>query len=150
MRVVLDTNVVIAAFRYKRGASRLWLRAALTGGYTLLATPPVFLEYEAVLKRSEHLAAAGATLAQVDAILDALAAVLEPVEVSFLWRPQLRDPADEMVLEAAVNGRADWLVTFNLRHLAAAAARFGIHAGRPADILQQCPEIEQCARATLP
>ena len=83
-------------------------------------------------------------------MLNALASVLEPVEVSFLWRPQLKDPADEMLLEAAVNGRADWLVTFNMKHLAEAAARFGINAGRPAAVLELFPEIEQCARATLP
>lgn len=141
MRVVLDTNVLVAGFRHQRGASRVWLKAALNGGFTLLATPPVFLEYEAVLKRPEHLAAVGATVAEVTTVLEALATVLEPVEVSFLWRPQLQDPADEMVLEAAVNGQADWLVTFNLKHLAAAAARFGIRVGRPGEVLALVPEL---------
>jgi len=103
----------------------------------MLASLPVFLEYEEVLKRPEHLQAAGATIAQAGLILDALAAVVEPVKVSFLWRPQLKDPADEMLLEAAVNGRADWLVTYNMKHLAAAASRFGINAGRPGTVLNR-------------
>jgi predicted nucleic acid-binding protein len=59
-------------------------------------------------------------------VLDALASVAEPIQLLFLWRPRLKDPADEMVLETAINGRADRLVTFDLRHLKAAAEEFGI------------------------
>jgi hypothetical protein len=62
--------------------------------------------------------------------LDGLAALIEPVETHFLWRPRLRDPADEMVLEAAVNGRADVLVTFNLRDYGAIPLQFGIEVLR--------------------
>ena len=63
---------------------------------------------------------------EVEIFLDALLAMAEPVKTHFLWRPQLRDPGDEMVLEAAVNGRADALVTFNVRDFGAVPARFGI------------------------
>jgi predicted nucleic acid-binding protein len=147
MRIVLDTNVVITGIRRRQGASRFWLRAALTGSYTLLATPPIFLEYEAALRRLEQLAATGATVAQVNAILDALAAVLEqPVEVTSLWRPQLRDSADEMVLEAAVNGRTNCLVIFNLRHLSTAAARFG---SRPDALLTFSSTARRLHRYTI-
>jgi len=62
----------------------------------------------------------------VGIFLDALLAMCEPVETHFLWRPQLRDANDEMVLEAAVNGRADALVTFNLRDFGTAPERFGV------------------------
>lgn len=113
-----------------------------------MATPAVFLEYEEVLKRPEHLKASKATVSEVETVLDALASVIEPVDVFFLWRPQLKDPADEMILEAAVNGKADWLVTFNMRHLAKAAMRFGIKVGQPATVLKHFPEIEQCVRTT--
>jgi len=91
------------------------------------------IEYEAVLTRPGQLEASGLTAVEVNAILDALAAVAEPIRLRFLWRPQLKDPADEMVLETAVNGRADRLVTFNLRHLKPAALRFGIPALTPPD-----------------
>lgn len=67
--------------------------------------------------------------------LGSLAAVLEPVETYFRWRPQLTDPADEMVLEAAINGRAETIVTFNTRHFSA-AGRFGISVMLPAAALQ--------------
>lgn len=69
---------------------------------------------------------AGLSNRQVEIFLDAIVAMAEPVRTHFLWRPQLRDPNDEMVLEAAVNGRADALVTFNVRHYGTAAAQFGV------------------------
>jgi predicted nucleic acid-binding protein len=69
---------------------------------------------------------AGLSSRQVAIFLDAIVAMAEPVRTHFLWRPQLRDPNDEMVLEAAVNGRADALLTFNVRHYGTAAARFGV------------------------
>ncbi len=89
------------------------------------------VEYEAVLTRPEQLSATGLTVAETNEVLDALAAIVEPIQLRFLWRPQLKDPADEMVLETAVNGRADRLVTFNLRHLKAAAEQFGIRTLTP-------------------
>ena len=66
---------------------------------------PLIIEYEAVLTRPEHLDASGLTSRQVNEVLDALVKVSIPVPLRFLWRPQLKDPADEMVLETAVNGR---------------------------------------------
>jgi putative PIN family toxin of toxin-antitoxin system len=141
MRFVLDTDVMIAALRSPAGASRCWLVAALQRRFTLLASVSLFLEYEATMKRPENLQAADLAIADIDRLLRAVAAVVEPVEISFLWRPQLRDPGDEMVLEAAVNGRADWLLTFNTRHLATAAQRFGSGCGRPGLILAQFPEF---------
>src|SRR5207302_1849489 len=107
MKLALDTDVLVAAVRSRRGTSRAWLRAILRGEATLLLSVPLALQYEAVLTRPEHLAASGMTIARIDALLDALCAVCIPVEISFLWRPVLRDPDDEMVLEIAVNGRAD-------------------------------------------
>ncbi len=103
----------------------------------MLATPPLFLEYEDVLKRPEQLAVSRLSLADVDTVLDALAALIEPVETHLSWRPQLADPNDEMVFEAAINGRADALVTYNTTHLLAAAARFGVRLARPVDILRE-------------
>ena len=66
-----------------------------------------------------------------------IASVIEPVALHFLWRPQLTDPKDEMVLEAAVNGGAEALVTHNVRHFREAANRFGINTVTPRDILER-------------
>jgi predicted nucleic acid-binding protein len=95
----------------------------------------LFLEYEAVLTRPEHLAKAGLTEAEI--VLDVFAAVAEPVEPHFLWRPRLRDADDHMVLEAAVNGRAEAIVTFNARDFAGAADEFGIALLTPNAILRR-------------
>jgi len=73
----------------------------------------------------------------VDGFLAALASVLEPVDVHIAWRPQLRDPSDEMVLEAAINGRADAIVTFNVRDFAVACERFGLMAVPPSVALKR-------------
>ena len=69
--------------------------------------------------------------------LDAVVALVEPVEAWFLWRPQLRDPGDELVLEAAVNGRAAAIATFNRRDFQAGAARFGVDVLLPGDALRR-------------
>ena len=94
------------------------------------------MEYEAVCSRPEHATAAQQLPRDVQIFLDALASFVEPVQVHYLWRPQLRDPADELVLEAAVNAQADALLSFNLRHFEAAAARFGLRTARPGDFLK--------------
>jgi putative PIN family toxin of toxin-antitoxin system len=137
LRLVLDTDVLVAALRSDRGASRQLLIAALDGEVEVVVSVPLMLEYEAVLTRPAHLDASGLNSEQVNEILDALAKVLVPVHLRFLWRPTLSDPADEMVLETAVNGEADRLVTFNVRHLAKAAREFGIRVLRPPDVLKE-------------
>ena len=133
--MVLDTDVMVAPLRSNAGASRQLLLSALWKRFDLLLSVPLMLEYEAVLKRPEHLNAAGATRDDIDAILDALAAAGVSITLNFSWRPELSDPGDEMVLETAVNGQADPIVTFNLMHLRHGARRFGIRATRPPEAL---------------
>ena len=134
--MALDTDVVVAALRSPTGASAALLLAALDRRVTLVANVPLVVEYEAVCGLAEHPQAAGVSAADAQVFLDGLAALIEPVETHFLWQPRLRDPADEMVLEAAVNGRADVLVTFNLRDYGAIPLQFGIEVLRPSDALR--------------
>lgn len=133
--VVLDTNVFVAVARSRNGASFALLAALRLNRFRLLVSVPLFLEYEAVLKRPEQLAAGQRNPAMVDAFLDALAIRAVPVHMFYLWRPQLRDAADEMVLETALNGRADALVTFNVNDFDA-AAKFALPVQTPAAFLQ--------------
>lgn len=135
VRLVLDTDVMVAAVRSAAGASRHIVTAAVDRRLVLLLSPVLLLEYEAVLKRPEHLRAAAARVGDIDAVLDEIAATCERVDLHYMWRPQLADVADEMVLETAVNGRAECLVTFNVRHFRPAADRFGIEVARPAAIV---------------
>lgn len=128
---------MVAAIRSDMGASRRLLRASLERQFTLLVSVPLMIEYEAVMTRREHLTASGLAVVEVGRLLDAIAAVAEPVRLSFLWRPVARDPDDDMVLETAVNGRADWLATFNLRDFASGAERFGLNVVRPGDVVRE-------------
>lgn len=123
--------------RSDEGASRQLLLAALDRRFVVLASVPLMLKYEAVLTRPEHLDQIGVTAEEMNEVLDALAMVVEPVVLRFHWRPQLKDPDDEMVLETAVNGGADRIATFNIKHLAAAARTFGIRAARPGSIWRE-------------
>lgn len=136
-RMALDGSVAVSAFRSRSGASYRLPGLVAERRLVPLATPALFLEYEDVLKRPEQRAVSGLTLAQVDAALSALASVMEPVEVRFAWRRQLSDPGDEMVLDAAVNGRADALVTHNLADFAVAAPRFGLIVVPPGELLKR-------------
>jgi predicted nucleic acid-binding protein len=135
--VVLDTSVITTGFRSRNGASFALLDRVAAGVLVPLLTTPLFLQYEDVLKRPEQLRASGLTPALVDDGLTAFAQWAEPVMVHYLWRPQLPDPGDELVFEAAINGRADALVTYDFRHFAAAAARFRLRLARPAELLKE-------------
>jgi putative PIN family toxin of toxin-antitoxin system len=137
VKVVLDTDVIVAAMRSPGGASAAILRLAREERVTLLANVALALEYEAVCSRPEHARAAGISRADVNVFIDAVIAMAEPVESHYLWRPQLRDPADEMVLEAAVNGGATAIVTFNVRDFGASAAKFGIALLTPSAALRR-------------
>ncbi|MFN0164344.1 MAG: putative toxin-antitoxin system toxin component, PIN family [Burkholderiales bacterium] len=132
---MLHTDAVVAGMRSPSGASAALLLAAAEHRFTMCANLAVMLEYEAVCSRPERRAAAELTEVELGIFLDALGAIVEPVPTRFLWRPRLRDPDDEMVLEAAVNGRADAIVTFNRRDYAAVAPSFGLEVLLPRDAL---------------
>ena len=136
-RVVLDTDVIVTALRSITGGSNALLREVANSYVVPLVTPALFLEYEAVLKRAEQRLVHGLSLDEIDDFLAALASASEAVEVSFQWRPQLSDADDEMVLEAAVNGQAEALITHNLRDFAKGAERFGVRVLRPGDYLKE-------------
>ena len=95
------------------------------------------LEYEATCRRVEHGVAAGLSPDQVGIFIDAVIGMAVPVETHFLWRPQLRDPADELVLEAAVNGQALAIVTFNQRDFGTVPLQFGVDVLSPVNALRR-------------
>ncbi|MDO8606029.1 MAG: PIN domain-containing protein [Phaeospirillum sp.] len=137
MRYVLDTDCGVAAMRSPTGASAALVLAALDGRLTLLMSVPLAVEYEAACMRLEHWSSAGLSEREVGVYLDGLVALATPVKSRFLWRPRLRDPGDEMVLEAAANGRADAIVTFNIRDFGVIPSQFGVLVSRPAEALRR-------------
>jgi predicted nucleic acid-binding protein len=134
---VLDTDVVVAAMRSPRGASAELLRRIDGGRAVMLLTVALALEYEAICTLAEHRLASGLSASEAAVYVDGLIALAEPVRAFFRWRPQLRDPGDELVLEAAVNGQADAIVTFSESHLREARKSFGIEVMRPAEALRR-------------
>jgi putative PIN family toxin of toxin-antitoxin system len=137
VRLVLDTSVLIAAFRSSTGASRQLLRLLAQRRFHLVASSALYLEYEAVLTRPEQLAIHGISPRDISRFLADTAHFTDQVRVYFHYRPQLRDPNDEMVLEAAINGRADAIVTHNIRDFLPAARQFGIEVFTPGSIIKQ-------------
>lgn len=113
------------------------LDAALSGRLEVLISTALVLEYEAVLTRSEHLFVAGYTLGEIHGLLDAICETGTRVIVQWHWRPQLNDPDDEMVLETAINGCADAIVTFNRADFIRAARRFGLNVLSPREALEK-------------
>ena len=136
MKVVLDTDVVVAAMRSPRGASAAILRAARQGRATLLVEHASGSGIRSgVLAGRSTVWPQGCLIVRFECFLTAVVAMAEPVTTHFLWRPQLRDPADEMVLEAAINGRADALVTFNVRDFGTVPAQFGVEVLLPREAI---------------
>lgn len=116
MRVVLDTNILVAGLRSPEGASREILHLVSEQALTPVVSVPLLTEYESVMKRGEFLDKTGVTGRDVDAILDHLLQRAKLQRINFLWRPLLPAPKDDCILECAVNGAASALITFNKRH----------------------------------
>jgi putative PIN family toxin of toxin-antitoxin system len=135
---VFDTNILVAAFRSRRGASHELLRRLVEGELTGLVSNTLLTEYEAVLTREVVLVASWATAEDVAAVLDILAARLTEVAPRYRWRPMLPDPDDDMVLECAVAGGAAAIVTLNVADfLPTARERFGLEVLRPGELLRR-------------
>ena len=137
LRVVLDTDVVVAGFARGSGASRRLLMAALDEEIRLLLSTPLSIEYEAVLTRPAVLAMAGVSAEEVAVALDEFVTLCVPVALDYRWRPQARDPNDDLVLETAINGGADVVASFNVADMQAGARRFGIPVERPGAVVRR-------------
>src|SRR6266576_2413328 len=138
-RVILDTNVIVAAMRSRTGAS---YRLLLTIGHPRwqsVVTPALMYEYEDVARRPDSVP--GLSPQDITDILDLIYQQSHRQLVWFSWRPVSLDPGDDLVLDAAVAGGCDFVVSFNERHLKA-AREFGIQVLRPAELLKLIGEIK--------
>ena len=132
LRIVIDTSVLVAALRSRRGAAFRLLSLVGSNAFDHCLSTPLLFEYEAVMKRPGGVIRM--TPEQTEPILDYLCATAHRQRIHFLWRPFLRDPADDMVLELAVAGSCDAIVTYNLRDFEG-IGRFGIRAMTPQQVL---------------
>jgi len=133
-RVVLDTNVLVAAIRSKRGSSYELLQRLDEGAFEITVSVSLTLEYESVLVR--HISDSYLTRQDVMNLIDYLCEIARWQEIFFLWRPFLRDSGDDMVLELAVAAGCDKIVTHNTRDFSG-VERFGIEVLTPAAFLQK-------------
>jgi putative PIN family toxin of toxin-antitoxin system len=138
-RVVLDTNVLVAALRSRNGASFRVLSLIDSGKFTFVLSVPLVVEYEAAAKRL--VGHGGLSSTEIDEVVDYLCAVGEHHKIHFLWRPILRDPKDDMVLELAVASNARAIVTFNAADFRGAEG-FGIRIIGPQELLREIGEAK--------
>ena len=132
VRIILDTNVLVAGLKSRRGASFKLLTLIDSGLFSLHLSVPLAFEYEDVLNRADL----GISVPDSEALLDFICSVATHEPIFYLWRPYLKDAKDDMVLEAAVASQASHIVTFNTKDFAG-IGRFGIQALWPADFLIQ-------------
>jgi predicted nucleic acid-binding protein len=134
VRLVLDTSVIVSSVRSETGASRFVVEAALAGRFEFLLSVPLVLEYEAVLHRDEHLLEAGLSHHVMDDYLNLLSLAGREIPLGRFIRPNLPDAGDEHVLNLALRGHADGIVTQNLRHFPRLMERFGVELYSPQDV----------------
>ena len=139
LQIIIDTNVLLSAVRSQLGASFRLLSLIEDSRFEINLSVALALEYEDVLKRPAL--NPNLTIQEVDDVLDFLCQNANLCEIFYLWRPTLRDPKDDFVLELAVESNCDYIVTFNTKDFAG-AEKFGIKAIRPKEFLQIIGEIK--------
>ncbi|MCP4357950.1 MAG: putative toxin-antitoxin system toxin component, PIN family [Chloroflexi bacterium] len=138
-QIVIDTNVFFAALYSQHGASYKLLSLIDGGKFGSNISVPLILEYEDVAKRK--LDSISLLAEEVDDIIDYICTVANRQKIFYLWRPFLRDPKDDMVLELAVAARCHYIITFNMRDFYGVEEEFGIGVIKPKEFLQKIGEI---------
>ncbi|MBL4743413.1 MAG: putative toxin-antitoxin system toxin component, PIN family [Cycloclasticus sp.] len=136
--IVIDTCVLISALRSKNGASFKLLSLIDSNKFTFFLSVPLVLEYEAVAKRMSR--SLGLLHSDIEDIINYLCVIGEHRKVHFLWRPNLKDPSDDFVLELAVESECSYIVTYNIKDFKG-IERFNLKAITPQELLRIIGEI---------
>jgi len=136
--IIMDTNVIYSALRSRRGASSKLISLVGTGLFEIHLSVPLVIEYEYILLRKH--ASLPVTQNDISDVIDSLCALGHHHKIHFLWRPYLRDPKDELVLDIAVVSQSEYIITYNLRDFVG-VEEFGIKALTPKKFLQEIGEI---------
>ncbi|MEW5804510.1 MAG: putative toxin-antitoxin system toxin component, PIN family [bacterium] len=137
--IVVDTNVLIAALKSRRGASFRLLSMIGQGKFNINLSVPLLLEYEAVAK--ELIGGTALTAEDIDDILNYICSVSKWRKIFYLWRPFLKDPKDDMVLELAVTSQCDMIITYNEKDFRNVEQYFGIRVLTPKELLLEIGEV---------
>jgi putative PIN family toxin of toxin-antitoxin system len=136
-RIVIDTNILVSALRSRNGASFKLLSLIDSRKFDFFVSTPLVFEYEEALKND--LAASMLSKSDVDEVLNYMCKMGSHQEISYLWRPQLRDPGDDFILEVAAQSGCDFIVTHNLKDFIG-TEKFGIKAVTPGNFLRKIGE----------
>lgn len=133
LQIVIDTNVVVSAFRSQRGASYKLMMEIGSGKFDVNISVPLVLEYEDASKRL--IGKTKLKKRDIDDVIDYICTEAKQWKIFYLWRPYLKDPKDDMVLELAVTSKSDFIVTYNTRDFQDIRT-FGLRVLTPKEILK--------------
>lgn len=137
-KIVIDTNVMVAALKSERGASYKLLSIIDEEKFQISISVSLIFEYEDVLKRGDL--KLNLETKDIDDILDYICKVADKREIFYLWRPYLKDPKDDLLLELAVESESDFIITYNKKDFEG-IDKFGLHALTPKEFLEKIGEI---------
>ena len=137
-QIVIDTNVFVTALRSQYGASYKLMLLIKSGKFQVNLSVPLVIEYEAVAKRM--IGEIALDEKEIDDILDFVISKANRWQIYYLWRPLLKDPGDDMVLELAVTANCEYIITYNLNDFKG-AEKFGVKPINPKEFLQMIGEL---------
>jgi putative PIN family toxin of toxin-antitoxin system len=138
-QIVVDTNVIVSAMRSKRGASYALVMLFGMEKFTNCISVPLIIEYEKQLADKKH--KLPFKNSEIRAVLDYFCNISEHTRIYYLWRPYLKDPKDDMLLELAIASNSDFIVTFNIKDFVG-ADDFGVKAITPKEFLEKIGGIK--------
>jgi putative PIN family toxin of toxin-antitoxin system len=137
-QIILDTNVLLAGLRSRRGASYKLLTILNDRRWELNISTTLIFEYEEILKREKE--QLGLSLQDIENVINSICAIANKRNIFYLWRPLAKDPDDDFLLDLAIESQADFIITYNRKDLQA-AEQFEIRVLSPKEFLQIVGEI---------
>ena len=138
-RIVIDTNIIVSALKSRNGFSFDLLSIIDDERFTVSISVPLILEYEDAAKRSKS--KIKLTKSEIDVIIDYICLISEKRKIFYLWRPFLKDPKDDMVLELAVESESDYIISFNKKDFIG-VDKFNLQVKTPKEFLTIIGEIK--------
>lgn len=135
--IIIDTNVLLAALVSSQGYSFRLLELILNGKVSYLLNPTLLFEYRSVLMRMENLVRIPLNAKEIENLLAVLVQGAHVQSVYYRWRPNLQDPNDDFLIELAVAGQAESIVTFNKKDFTQAELKFDLLIETPKEFLKR-------------
>lgn len=139
IRIVIDTNILVSAIKSDMGASYALISKLPSNKFDFYISVPLYLEYQDVLTRPEHMTGKSKK-EEILAFLRYLCKIAEHQKIFYLWRPWLKDPKDDMILELAVASQCEYIITYNLKDFSN-IQHFGLKSIRPKEFLSIIREV---------